>query len=157
MADTRQPSGVPSVVTASRFLVSADAVKVLVYFSELGGITSEVESTEYISASSNKGEIVHSRQFGKTKPPTVVLKRGVDGGGEMWAWHRMVLEGLDAARVGATLTMMDAGGKARGIYELTNAWPTKLEVTGMKAGASEVVYESVTLTCDKITYIVPAG
>ena len=41
-------------------------------------------------------------------------------------------------------------------YILENAWPSKLEVSGMKAGASELVTETVVLFCDQIL-MQPAG
>lgn len=41
-------------------------------------------------------------------------------------------------------------------YVLENAWPSKLEISGMKAGATEVVTETVVLLCDQIL-MQPAG
>ena len=35
-------------------------------------------------------------------------------------------------------------------YHLTNAWPSKLEIGGLKAGSSEVLMETVTIVCERI-------
>ena len=40
-------------------------------------------------------------------------------------------------------------------YHLEMAWPSKLEVGGLKAGASEVLMETVTLVCEHIQRVAP--
>src|SRR5215469_3701237 len=101
------PGPVNSVITAARFIVSIDGHDTS--FSELSGINSEVESSEYISVDP-QGNISHSKQFGKTKPPTITLKRGVDNDTTMWAWHQLVLIADPSARKTATLSLQDAQG-----------------------------------------------
>jgi phage tail-like protein len=137
----------PAVISAARFVISIDSVEVT--FSELTGIKSEVEAVEYISADAT-GNILHTKQFGKTKPPNVTLKRAVDDSTKIWAWHQAVLAGdLTAARTCA-LKLQDASGKTLISYILENAWPCKVDIAGLKAGASEVVMETVEIVCDAI-------
>lgn len=144
------PSGsVTSVITAARFIISIDQVNTA--FSELGGINSEVDPAEYISVGPD-GTINHTKQFGKTKPPTITLKRGVDNNGQMWVWHQEVLQGLPTARKTATLTLQDAGGNTLQKYVLEQAWLSKLEIGGLKAGDSAVVMETVQIVCDYIEF-----
>jgi phage tail-like protein len=145
------PSPINDPMTAAQFAIRIEgSSKPAPVFSELGGISSEVEVVEYISSDSKTGKIYHTKQFGKTKPPTVTLKRGLDGDNTIWAWHQMVLKGLDGARQSCTLELIGADGKPKVSYWLSNAWPTKLDVGGMKAGASDTVIETVTFTCDEI-------
>ncbi|WP_042423857.1 phage tail protein [Streptacidiphilus anmyonensis] len=153
-SDGNQTMATPVAITAARFMLSCDLLTKPAFFAELGGISSEVEGTEYITVEpGQQGKVVnYSKQYGKTKPPTVTLKRGVDGNGEIWAWHRNVRNGLDKGRTHATLTICDASGTARGAYLLEGLWPTKMEVSGLKAGDSGVVYENVTFVCSDITY-----
>ena len=40
-------------------------------------------------------------------------------------------------------------------YHLENAWPSKLEIGSLKAGASEVLMETVTLVCEQIQRVAP--
>jgi hypothetical protein len=62
-----------------------------------------------------------------------------------------VLEGpLAAARKSATLVMYTADGTAIARYHLASAWPAKIEIGGLKAGASEVLQETVTVAFDDI-------
>lgn len=142
------PSGpVNTVITAARFVINLDGANIP--FSEMSGINSEVEPSEYISVDP-QGNINHSKQFGKTKPPTITLKRGVDGDSHMWAWHQLALQGNPAARKTATLSLQDASGKTYQKYVMEGAWITKLEIAGLKAGDSAVVMQTVTICCDYI-------
>jgi hypothetical protein len=50
-----------------------------------------------------------------------------------------------------TLELIPAGKTtAVKTYMLSNAFPTKVEIAGMKAGGTEVVLQTVTLQCDEI-------
>jgi hypothetical protein len=71
-----------------------------------------------------------------TGEPAIALVRG-EGGAELSSWNR------SGRRRSATITVYDIAGQevARFIMEL--AWPSKVEISGLKAGASEVLYESV--------------
>jgi phage tail-like protein len=134
-------------VSAARFVITADRMAEI-SFSELSGITSEVEVSEYMS--SNRLGVSLSKQFGKTKPATVVLKRGVDQDMALWAWHQEVLGGQATARRSCSLVLLDIAGQIKQTYDLLNAWPSKLEIGGMKAGGSEAAIATVTLTCEQI-------
>lgn len=138
---------VDSLVSAARFVVSGDHMGEI-SFSELSGITSEVEVTEYMS--SNKMGVSLSKQFGRTKPATVVLKRGVDQNLKLWEWHQAVLGGDPMARRSCSLILKDAAGVTKQSYNLLNAWPSKLEISSMKAGDSGAAIATVTLTCEQI-------
>lgn len=136
-----------TLVSAARFVISADRMTDI-SFSELSGITSEVEVAEYMS--SNRLGVSLSKQFGRTKPATVVLKRGVDQDLALWTWHQEVLAGQPTARRSCSLMLLDMAGVIKQTYDLINAWPSKLEVSGMKAGGSEASIATVTLTCEQI-------
>jgi phage tail-like protein len=123
-------------------------------FSELGGISSEVESADYMEAG-ERGPM-YGRFIGKAKPPTVTLKRAMSTGPDttwIWEWHSMARTGSVQAYRTTTLGLYSAGsdpGSATKSYMLVNAFPTKVEIAGMKAGGTEVVLQTVTLQCDEI-------
>jgi phage tail-like protein len=121
-------------------------------FSELGGIMSEIESAEYMEAGP-KGPMF-GRFVGKAKPPTVTLKRAMSTGKDttwIWTWHAQARMGDSAAYKPTTLELIPAGKEsAVKTYVLSNAFPTKVEIAGMKAGGTEVVLQTVTLQCDEI-------
>jgi phage tail-like protein len=140
-----------ALVSASRFVVDIDASSGIggqIAFSELGGITSEVEPADYHASS--KAGVVLTKQYGKVKPATINLKRGVDSDSSLWAWHNRVVLGDPMARVNCSLMLMNTMNKPQATYQLLNAWPSKLEVSGSKAGSSEVLIATCTLVCDRI-------
>lgn len=140
-----------TLVSAARFVVQFDGSNSQITFSEMNGITSEVEPTEYLS--SGTMGVTMSKQFGKTKPATIVLKRGVDQDMGLWTWHKEVLAGLPSARKGCSLILQDTTGTPKQTYQLTNAWPSKLEIGGLKAGGGDAVIATVTLTCEQIDLV----
>ena len=141
------------VITANRFAIVIDGQEIAV-FAELSGITTEAEQSEYWETS---GEAVGvSKLPGKVKPPAVTLRRGMSGSLELLSWHEAVRQGtMGAARRSCSIIMYDAEGKPVGKYYLENAWPSKMDLAGLKAGASEALIETVTLSCEYIQRVAP--
>lgn len=138
------------IISAARFYFQVDQLKCPI--AELKNISSQVEPVEYIY-NDEKGAAVHTRQFGKTKPPNVVFVTGVDQDSmlQLFAWHEEARAGLPSARKDTWIFLEDAGGTAVKLkYELTNAWLSKLEIGGAKAGATEAITITVTLECDNV-------
>ena len=147
------PSTTP-VISGAHFAIGVDGPDIAI-FSELSGINSEVEPQEYIS-SDKDGNVLHTKQFGKVKPPKVTLKRALDGSKAIWAWHEAVMMGDITAITTCSLKLLsqaaDSGGepKIKITYVLENAWPSKVDIAGMKAGASDIIMETVEIVCDSI-------
>src|SRR3954447_5127985 len=140
-------------LTAARFSITIDGYEIA-SFSELQGITTEVEAVDFLESTDR--EVVFKKLPGKRKPPTVVLKRGKNNSMELWAWHEAVLLGdIVAARKSCSLVMYNYDGKPVARYHMEHAWPAKLEIGALKAGASEVLMETVTLVCERIQRVAP--
>lgn len=154
-----------SVASAPIFVISAPNLKIQgpgnlaiknLAFQELGGINSEINVEQYVTADST-GNIIHTKQMGLTKPPSVTLKRGVDTNMSLWFWHKMALDGKPEARADVTLEMFGGGlnsiGDAKPLftYTLTMAWCAKINISGAKAGEGFVT-EDVVIACDQIVY-----
>jgi phage tail-like protein len=140
-------------ITAARFSIVIDGYQIA-SFSELIGISTEVEPVELLE--STEKEVMLKKLPGKRKPPTLTLKRGKNQSMELWLWHEAVLMGdIVAARKSCSLVMYSTDGTAVARYHLEMAWPSKLEVGGLKAGASEVLYETVTIVCEHIQRVAP--
>ncbi|MFC0545947.1 phage tail protein [Kutzneria chonburiensis] len=145
-----QPS---DALTAARFSITIDGYEIA-SFAELLGITTEVEAVELMESTDKS--VVLKKLPGKVKPPTLVLKRGKNSSMELWAWHEAVLNGdIVAARKSCSLVMYSTDGKPVARYHLEHAWPAKLEIGALKAGASEVLMETVTLVCEHIQRVAP--
>ena len=142
------PNQPNDAITAARFSITIDGYEIA-SFSELQGITTEVKPVELIESTDK--EIILKKLPGKTEPATLVLKRGKNSSMELWAWHEAVLMGdIVAARKSCSLVMYDTAGKPVARYHLEHAWPSKLEIGALKAGASEVLMETVTIVAERI-------
>jgi phage tail-like protein len=145
--------GPNDAITASRFSIVIDGYQIA-SFSELVGITTEVEPVELMESTDKS--VVLKKLPGKTKPATLTLKRGKNQSMELWLWHEAVLMGdIMAARKSCSLVMYATDGTPVARYHLEMAWPSKLEVGALKAGASEVLMETVTLVCEHIQRVAP--
>jgi phage tail-like protein len=130
-----------SDLVAARFSLTIDGVEIA-QFSELVGIVSEADPDSLT-------ERLLKKLPGRHKPPTVTLRRGMSKDLGISAWHEGVVSGdLATARKNATLACYNTAGTAIAKFELANAWPSKIEISALKAGASVVLSETVTLVCD---------
>lgn len=141
----------PQIVSAARFYFQTSAIPATP-ISELKNISSQVEPVEYIYNDPKSGETVHTRQYGKTKPPNVTFVTGLDPNTmmQLFAWHEQALKGDPSARQDTTITLADASGALKLTYLLHSAWCSKVDIGGAKAGATEQITITVTLECDKI-------
>lgn len=91
-------------------------------------------------------EIAAFSQFAEVAPGTLVLQRGSTTRSQaLWAWHEAVLMGQIAAAKDAALVMYDTAGTPVARYHLENAWPSKVEIGGLKSDSTEVAVEGITL------------
>jgi phage tail-like protein len=142
------PNQPNDAITAARFSITIDGYEIAA-FSELQGITTEVEPVELMESTDN--EVILKKLPGKAKPATLVLKRGKNSSMELWAWHEAVLMGdIVAARKSCSLVMYATDGTPVARYHLEQAWPSKLEIGALKAGSSEVLMETVTIVSERI-------
>jgi phage tail-like protein len=147
------PQQTNDALSAARFSITIDGVEIA-SFTELGGITTEVEPIDFMASSDR--EVIFKKLPGKQKPPTIILKRGKSAGMELWAWHESVLKGdIVLARKSCSLVMYGYDGKPVARYYLMHAWPSKLEVSNLRAGATEVLMENVTIVCEHIQRVAP--
>ena len=153
MAGGLGPQQPNDALTAARFSITIDGYEIA-SFSELAGITTEVEPVDFMESSDK--EVIIKKLPGKRKPPHVTLKRGKNNSMELWAWHEAVLTGdIVAARKSCSLVMYNFDGSPVARYHLEHAWPAKLEIGALKAGASEVLMETVTIVCENIQRVAP--
>jgi phage tail-like protein len=150
MADEARAGG-GDPFTVFRFSLTIDGVEIA-QFPELT-ISSEVEP---VTLRVQDDQTFPKQLPGKRIPPTVRLTRVQTDDLSMSAWHQSVVEGLIADfRKNCTLTMFSTDGKPAAKYFLENAWPAKIEISAIKAGAGNGPIETVTLTCEDIQRVAP--
>lgn len=142
---------VERLISSPRFEIQAAGWAAGISFSKLSGINSEVESKDYTS-NNFLGMNILAKQFGRAKPPHVVLERPLttQGNAQLFAWHELARTGNPLAKSETSLTITDASGSETLIsYLLENAWCSKIDITEAQAGGG-VVLMRVTLECDSI-------
>lgn len=86
-----------------------------------------------------------------TKKATVVLRRPLTRNLEMAAWHELAAQGAASAKKNVALAGRSTDGTVVMRFNLTKAFPIKVEVTG--SATSSVLMETVTLTCDSLVRV----
>jgi phage tail-like protein len=140
-------TGPNDALTAARYSLTLDGLA-FAQFSDLIEIASGADPSELELGPNQR------RKALKQTLPTVTLSRGQTADLSLDAWHHDALADAGARR-DAELTMYSAAGAAVAKYALTSAWPARIEVTGVKAGATEVLFEQVTLACEEIQRVAP--
>lgn len=86
---------------------------------------------------------------GRVRYGNVVLRRGIDGGLELWEWFKTVRDGV-VERRDVTITLLDEARNPVQQWRLRNAWPAKYEPSGLKAKGNEVLIETLELAVESI-------
>ena len=150
--------GVNTLTTPPRFYLTIGGQTSA--FAGVKAIYSALDSMEYTYPEMPRGvEFIHPKQLGNKKPLYVVLEQSLTPGTaqRLIAWHA---EGRTAGRQDALLTLSTAAnpsapGATVESYVLDSAWPSKLEVSGAKAGSTQIV-TTVTIQAYAI-YTAPSG
>ena len=139
-------------MTPARFSITIDGVAIA-SFSELQGLKSGVEPDQLTLAIDKKDKLALKAPSKRT-PAVVTLRRAKNADLGLFIWHSDALR-ASTGRRDAALVMFSADGEAAARYHLENAWPCKVEIGSLKAGASEVLYETVTIVCDRLERVEP--
>jgi phage tail-like protein len=120
--------------------------KVAGYFTECSGIGSENEVVEHKTVD-DKGHEITRKIPGRLTWSDVTLKRGITSDLELWTWRDQVVTGKVAdARVAASITLFSRDySKAVAVWNLHNAWPSKVSGPDLKADSNEFGVEEVTI------------
>jgi phage tail-like protein len=147
-----QQVGSQEPLTAARYSLVIDGIEIAA-FSELVSLESEIDPGAIAGADRKPA----SKTSSGNPLPNVTLRRGMTGGMEMWAWHQTAVNGqLAAAQKSVTLIMYNTEGKPIARFFLQRAWPSSVEVSAAKAGASAILYETVTLVGDSLQRVSPS-
>src|SRR5881227_3565155 len=129
------PAGVPNVsnndaIAARNFAIEIDGTTIA-QFTEVGGLTSEMDVTE----------LKENGPDGKLIIKNVPM--------DLYKWHKAALDGkVKEARKNGSVILYDyeAGEIAR--WNFINAWPSKLTTGALKAGSNDVVTEEATIVME---------
>ena len=82
---------------------------------------------------------------------TLTLKRAKNSSKALWDWHQAVMQGkLGDARRNGSIILKSFDGSEVGRYNFTNAWVSKISTGTLKAGATEMLMEEVSIVTESV-------
>jgi len=120
-------------------------------FSEVSGLQVETTAIDYREGT----DPPHVRKLsGLTKYDAVVLKAGlVTGAGalDLFAWHQAIVNGaLASNRRNVAIVVQDEAGQDQARFAVSQAWPSKYQVSDLNAKGTDVVIETLELVNEGI-------
>lgn len=123
------------------FSVSVDGT--VMSFQEVTGLAAEAQVIEYRAGDSKAFSTI--KMPGIQKLGNVTLKKGVFAkDNALWAWFRQSKLNT-IKRTTVVISLLDQTGAPTMVWTLTNAWPTKITGTDLKADGNEVAVETIEL------------
>jgi phage tail-like protein len=118
--------------------------------SEVTGLKMEHDVIE-LKQNTPKGQYVLKALPGRRKRATITLTRPLDGTQSFDKWLKSVLQGdMKSARTTASICLYDFEGNLLKRYKLSNAWPSSLEISSLKAGDTSVLTEKLVITAEDV-------
>ena len=120
-------------------------------FSDVSGLGNEVKYSEYRNGNEQVNTV---RKVPNThKLDDIVLKRGLIGSDDLFAWLKTVRDGTNEARP-VTITLLDEARRAVATWRIRNAQPKKWSGPTLAAkGGGEVAMEELHLVHEGIEYV----
>lgn len=133
----------------SKFHFSVEWGGTKIGFTEVSGLDLETEVIEYRHGA--------SKEYGKIKMPglkkeaNITLKRGTFASdNEYFAWYKTISMNK-VERRDITISLLNEEHEPVVVWQVKNAWPTKIQSTDLKADGSEVAIESMELVHEGLT------
>lgn len=117
-------------------------------FSEVSGLTSEGETTEYREGNEPENHV--RKLVGLRKYANLMLKRGYTQDKALWQWYANIMNGA-ADRRNVTIVLMNEARQPVMRWHAENAWINKIEGPAFKASSNDVAMESVELVHEGLT------
>lgn len=118
------------------------------YFQEVSGLDTETQVIEYRHGHSQ--ELSFIKMPGLQKVGNVTLKKGVfvlDN--TFWDWYATIQMNT-IKRETVVIKLLDETGVPTMTWTLTNAWPTKIQGTNLKADGNEAAIETIELAYETL-------
>lgn len=118
-------------------------------FEEVTGLSIEAQPIEYRAGDSKAFSTV--KMPGLKKYGNVTMKKGVfKSDNKFWKWFSQIKMNT-IKRLPITISLLDEEGSPTMVWKLTNAWPTKITGTDLKAQGNEVAVESIEIAHEGLT------
>jgi phage tail-like protein len=119
-------------------------------FSECTGLDATMEPKIIKEGGRNYGA---AQRAGPVTFGTVVLKRGLTTGLDLWRAFSAVAQGAYAVRLDVTIALLDDEGRPLTRFQLARALPVKFKTADLNARATEVGVEELHLAHEGLTRV----
>jgi phage tail-like protein len=115
------------------------------YFTEVSGIGSENAVTTHKVVNTD-GKEVTLQIPGRVEWGEITFKRGLTTNIEFWDWREIVVTGQVAdARQDCTITMFDREYSPVVVWNMVNAWPSKISGPTISSDSNDFTIEELTI------------
>lgn len=128
------------------FDVSWDGVSAR--FQEVSGLDMNASPIEYRAGNSKLFSTV--KMPGLAKSLNITLKKGIFDGDDMYKWFDEIQMNT-ITRKTVIISLIDEAGSPSMIWELENAFPTKVAGTDLKSDRNETSVDLIELVCEGLT------
>jgi len=116
---------------------------------EVSGLDVEAQPIEYRAGDNPVFSV--TKMPGIKKYGNVTMKKGVfKADNKFWDWFNQIKMNT-IKRVPVTISLLDEAGSPTMVWTLTNAWPTKITGTDLKAEGNEVAVETIEIAHEGLT------
>jgi len=118
---------------------------------EVSGLKMEQDKIE-LNENTSDGKFVKRNLPGRMKGGSITVTRALTDDKSFDSWIKDSRAGkMDSVRKGGAIVVYDLqGGGVVKRYKILNAWPTSLEIGTMKAGATDVLTEKLTISFEDL-------
>lgn len=118
-------------------------------FQEVSGLDIEAQPIEYRHGNSKEFSTI--KMPGIQKSSNITMKKGIfKSDNKFWDWFSEIKMNT-IKRVPVTISLLDETGAATMVWNVKNAWPTKITGTDLKSDSNEVAIESIEIAHEGIT------
>jgi len=136
---------------AYNFQIEVDGIT-LAQFKEVSGLSIEIKVIEHEEVTPGGVPII-KKIPGPKKWGDITLKRGKTEDKGWWDWINTIHQGnISSGRRNGSIVLYDYALGEKSRWNFLNAWPSKVSVSGLKAGGSEVVVEECTLVHEGLEF-----
>ena len=135
----------------SFFSLQIDKVDIA-YFTGCSGLGMEFDVINFKQG--NGKQVLEMKRPGKPKYGEVVLKRGYTSNKVLYDWFDEVVSASKATPYKtASIVIFGRDAKEVARFSLEQCWPSKLNVSDLKAGTDEVMIEEITIQHEFIDWV----
>ena len=118
-------------------------------FQEVSGLDAQSEEIKYRHGDGPEFSTI--KMPGMKKMGNVTMRKGTfKSDNKFWDWFNQIKMNT-IKRLPVTISLLDETGSPTMVWTLTNAWPTKITGTDLKAEGSEVAIETLEIVHEGLT------